>query len=77
MNTQTQTVQFIVIVLRAQLPEQMAIVANCVKDGYPVTMYADELTEDVKFFSQLSFVQTRIGQQYEPLVDDGLTKVYS
>jgi hypothetical protein len=66
-----------VIVLRAHKPEQMAKIIDCIHSGYPVTIYADELTDDVKRFSKLGFVQTRIGQPMNcAIVDDGSTIVF-
>lgn len=66
------------IVLRAHLPEQMAIVAQAAESGYPVTMYADKVTEDVEKYSRSSFVQTRIGQPMNcTLIDDGSVIVHA
>lgn len=59
-----------VVVLRAHSSEQMAKVMDCIHAGHPVTLYADHLTDEIKRFASLSFVQTRIGQQNVPLVED-------
>jgi hypothetical protein len=65
-----------VVVLRAHSPEQMAKVVDCIHAGHPVTIYADHLTDEIKRFSGLSFVQTRIGQKNVPLVEDESTFIF-
>lgn len=66
------------IVLRAHLPEQMAIVSQAAGMGYPVTMYADKLTKDVEKYSRNPVVQTRIGQPMNcTLINDGSIIVHA
>lgn len=65
-----------VIITDAHLPEKSEIVTEYFNSGYPMTVYADKLTDELAFYSKASFVQLRIGKMDCTLVIDDRVLIF-